>query len=73
MFQQRGAGVTSGAFYSNVSSKEALLKEVVRRRQGIAYSGRSLTRMSPALTPNTPASASAGSTPCRTSARDQLV
>ena len=29
MFQQRGAGVTSGAFYSNVSSKEALLKEVI--------------------------------------------
>jgi hypothetical protein len=33
----------------------------------------SLTRMSPALTPSTPASAAPGSAPSRTSAFDQLV
>src|SRR5882762_765596 len=38
------------------------------RRQSFAYSGRSLTRISSAATPNTPASASPGSAPCRTRA-----
>jgi hypothetical protein len=42
----------------------------VRRRQSFAYSGRSLTRMSAAATPSTPASASPASAPCRTSAGD---
>ena len=45
----------------------------VKRRQSFAYSGRSLTRISPALTPSTPTSASTGSAPCRTRALDQLV
>jgi hypothetical protein len=38
----------------------------VRRRQSFAYSGRSLTRMSSAGTPSTPASATRGSAPWRT-------
>jgi hypothetical protein len=42
----------------------------VRRRQGFAYSGRSLNRMSAAATPSTPASAAPGSAPCRTGAVD---
>src|SRR5947209_4986078 len=44
-----------------------------RAAGGFAYSGRSLTRISPALTSNTLASATAGPAPCRTSAVDQLV
>jgi hypothetical protein len=40
---------------------------------GPPYSGRSLTRMSSADIPNTSASASPGSAPCRTRALDQLV
>ena len=39
--------------------------------QSFAYSGRSLTRISSASTPSTPASATPGSAPCRTSALDQ--
>ena len=35
---------------------------------GFAYSGRSLTRISPALTPSTSPSATPASAPCRTSA-----
>ena len=45
----------------------------MRHRQGIVCSGRSLTRISSALTPSTPASAAPASAPCRTSALDQLV
>jgi hypothetical protein len=40
---------------------------------GFAYSERSLSRISPALTPSTSASASTGSAPCRAMAFDQLV
>jgi hypothetical protein len=43
----------------------------VEGRQSFAYSGRSLTRKSPAGTPNTPTRATSGSTPRRTSAVDQ--
>jgi hypothetical protein len=42
----------------------------IRSREGISYSGRSLRRISSALTSNTPASASPGSAPWRTSALD---
>jgi hypothetical protein len=45
----------------------------IRHRQGIVCSERSLTRMSSAPAPSTPASATRGSAPCRTSALDQRV
>jgi hypothetical protein len=45
----------------------------IRSRKWFAYFAQSLSRISPALTPSTPAIATPGSAPCRTRAFEQLI